>query len=241
MVSQSEMIPFSLATYKELINNAELSSNAESVNKLREVGSRVRDATIMLIEDGKNNSFLDDFQWEFQLIESEQVNAWAMPGGGIAFYRGILALCENDNEIAAVMAHMVAHLVANHAGERMHQQLAENFGASIYSRALSENPNLTKQLLLRSVGFGSQVGMMPFTNAQVKEADEIGLKIMAKAGYSPRAALDFWLKLREADEQSSEVPTLLFTHPVTNTRISNINNKLPEALVILRDSPFLNR
>ncbi|MFW5700018.1 MAG: M48 family metallopeptidase, partial [Bacteroidota bacterium] len=156
-------------------------------------------------------------------------NAWCMPGGKIAFYEGIMPICENDAGVAVVMAHEIAHEVAKHGNERLSQQLGVQLGGIALSEALETKTETTQQLALLAFGVGSQVGLiLPYSRLHENEADEMGLYFMAMAGYDPREAPKFWKRMQE--EGKNPVPEFLSTHPHSDTRINNLNKIMPKAL-----------
>jgi predicted Zn-dependent protease len=172
---------------------------------------------------------IKDYNWEYHVIKSDQLNAWCMPGGKIAFYEGIMPVCKDDNGVAVVMAHEVAHAVARHGNERMSQQLAVQLGGMALSEALEKQKEQTQQLALLAFGVGSQVGvMLPYSRLHESEADELGLYFMAMAGYDPKGATEFWKRMEK--EGGSRPPEFLSTHPNPNTRISNLEKLMPKAL-----------
>jgi predicted Zn-dependent protease len=167
-------------------------------------------------------------QWEFHVIEKKEPNAFCLPGGIIFVYSGIFQYARNDDQLAAVIGHEVAHALARHGAERMSQQLAVALpGVAVAAVIGSESPALG-QAFSRVYGFGSQVGYtLPHSRDQEYEADRIGLILMAKAGYEPEAAVSFWQNMRKAG--GSKPPAFLSTHPANDNRIQTIIKYLPEA------------
>ncbi|NVJ63597.1 MAG: M48 family metallopeptidase, partial [Flavobacteriaceae bacterium] len=169
------------------------------------------------------------FDWEFNLIDNDTtVNAWAMPGGKVAFYTGILPICEDELGVAVVMGHEVAHAVAKHGQERMNTAYAQQIGLSLGSVALGQDPTMAQRLVFQAVGMGSQLGMLAFSRKHESEADELGLIFMAIAGYDPSSAPKFWERMSATG--GGAPPEFLSTHPSHETRISRLNAKLPEAM-----------
>jgi predicted Zn-dependent protease len=167
------------------------------------------------------------------LVESDEINAWCMPGGKVVVYTGILPLTRDETGLAVVMGHEVAHAVASHGAERMSQGLLVEFGGAALSAALNQQPARTKELWMTAFGVGTQVGLMlPYSRTHETEADHLGLIFMAMAGYDPRAAVDFWTRMSQAGGASP--PEMLSTHPSDQTRIRNIESFMPEALSYYR-------
>lgn len=166
-----------------------------------------------------------DFKWEFTLIESKQVNAWCMPGGKVAFYTGILPYLKNEAGMAAVMGHEVAHAVMRHSGQRLTQQLGINGALAVLSVGLANSQN--RDMTLAALGAGATVGvMLPFSRGHESEADVVGLKYMAEAGYDPQEAVRFWERFKSA---GGSTPEFLSTHPAGDHRIRDLKAKMADA------------
>ncbi len=229
LVSNSEIIPMVNTQYDSVIRVGPLSRNAQQTAMVKNVGARIQKAVEKFMAEKKLTSELEGFEWEFNLIDDPKtVNAWCMPGGKVAFYTGIMPICQDEAGVAVVMGHEVAHAIANHGRERMSQGLAQQLGLSTVSAALGQNPTMTNQLLLQAVGIGSQIGMLKFSRQHESEADEIGLMFMAIAGYDPREAPKFWERMAAGSKGST--PEWLSTHPSDQTRISDLNKNMPKAL-----------
>lgn len=230
LVSNSEIIPLVNAQYDSVIRVGPLSKDAQKTAMVKNVGVKIQKAVEKFMAEKNLTSELDGFKWEFNLIDDPKtVNAWCMPGGKVAFYTGIMPICNDEAGVAVVMGHEVAHAIANHGRERMSQGLAQQFGLSTISVALGQNPSMTNQILLQAVGVGSQIGMLKFSRQHESEADEIGLMFMAIAGYDPREAPKFWERMAAGNKGAGQ-PEWLSTHPSDETRIANLNNLLPKAL-----------
>jgi predicted Zn-dependent protease len=236
MVDAQEMIPLAGEIYSELLTGAEQSSDKALVNKVITIGTDLKEGTIARLEGDKKAAFILDFTWEFTVFESRQATVWALPGGYFGITTGMLSLCSNDDEIAAVLAHALGHLIGNHTGERLHLGLRETISSALYSRAARDHEATTKQLMISSAGIGSARSILPYTINQEKEADEIGLFLMAHAGYNPRAFLDFWVRYEENKDAESEDWGRIHEGP--SGRLVFLSNNLPQALVIYKDSPF---
>jgi predicted Zn-dependent protease len=230
LISDSQILSMSNDQYREVIGQSTLSRNQKQVGLIRNVGKRVAKATEEFLRENNLGDQVSKYEWEFNLIEDKKtMNAWCMPGGKIAFYTGILPVCRDEEGVAAVMGHEVAHAVANHGRERMSQGLLQQLGAVALSVALSSKPAQTQQLFMTAYGAGTTVGLMlPFSRAQESEADRIGLTLMAKAGYDPHAAVGLWQRMR--DSGAGKTPEILSTHPAPETRIKDIESHLPEAM-----------
>jgi predicted Zn-dependent protease len=170
-----------------------------------------------------------DYKWEFNVIQGKDVNAFCLPGGKVAFWEGIMPLCDTDAKIAVVMGHEVAHAIAHHGAERMSQGMGANIVGEALAIGLGKADPGVRENVLQAYGLGAQVGvMLPFSRKQESEADHIGLILMSKAGYDPHVALDFWDSMRKLGGQKP--PEFLSTHPADSTRIEQISRWIPEAL-----------
>ena len=229
VVGSEQVIAMSADAYKQVIDSVQLSNNQEQVAMIRRVGTRIQKAVEQYMNKNGYDGLLDGFDWEFNLIESEQVNAWAMPGGKVAFYTGILPVCKDDLGVAVVMGHEVAHAVAKHGQERMNQNYAKQVGLSIGAVALGQDPTMAQQMVFQAVGLGTDLTLLKFSRTHESEADELGLTFMAIAGYNPSEAPKFWERM-SAGSEGQAPPEFLSTHPSHETRIDRLNAALPKAM-----------
>jgi predicted Zn-dependent protease len=230
LVSNADIIPMANQQYDSVIRASRMSNNQQQTAMVRNVGTRIERAVEQYMAQNKASSELEGFQWEFNLIDDPKtVNAWCMPGGKVAFYTGIMPICQNESGVAVVMGHEVAHAIANHARERMSQGMIANGLLGTLGAALGQNPTLTKQIFYQAVGVGAQVGMLKFSRQQESEADRIGLIFMAMAGYDPHDAPRFWERML-AQSGGAEPPEWLSTHPSHGNRIKALNKEIPEAM-----------
>lgn len=234
-VPSAEINALSNESYNQVLSESKISSNTRQSEAVKRVGIRVSNAVEKYMNAQNLSDRLNGYVWEFNLLEGEQLNAWCMPGGKIAFYEGIMPICLDDNGIAVVMAHEVSHALAHHANERMSQQLAIQLGGMALSEAMSQQKETTQQLAMAAFGLGSQVGiMLPYSRKHEVEADELGLYFMAMAGYDPREAPRFWERMLQAG--SSSMPEFLSTHPQPENRIANINRAMDKAMKFYLES-----
>lgn len=230
LISNSEIVPMAEKEYDSLIRASKLSNNAEWTSMVKNVGSRIEKAVEKYMADHNASSELQGFKWEFNVIDDPKtVNAWCMPGGKVAFYTGIMPICQNEAGVATVMGHEVAHAIANHGRERMSQGMIANGLLGTLGAALGQNPTMTKQIFYQAVGIGAQVGMLKFSRTQESEADHIGLIFMAMAGYDPNDAIQFWERM-SAQDNGGAPPEFLSDHPANATRIADLKKELPEAM-----------
>jgi predicted Zn-dependent protease len=229
LIPDSQMNTMSFSQYDQVLKESKLSQDAAATEQVRRVGKRIQGAVERYFQQQGQSQQLAGYAWDFNLIESKEVNAWCMPGGKVAFYTGILPVCKDDVGIAVVMGHEVAHAIARHGGERMSQELAVQLGGVALSEAMKSKPEQTRNLWLSAFGAGTQVGvLLPFSRQHESEADHMGLIFMAMAGYDPQQAPKFWERM--AANGGSAPPQWMSTHPSDETRIRQLNEHLPEAL-----------
>lgn len=209
--------------FGEILQKEKESTDARLVGITKRVGQRLAATTTM-----------PDLEWEFKLFESDQMNAFALPGGKTAAYTGLLTVCENEAALAAVMGHEIAHVTARHGAQRMSQQMVVSSAMSAASISLANAAS--RATILGALGVGVQYGIqLPFSRGNEAEADQIGLAYMAKAGYDPSEAVRFWTRFSKM-KQGAQPPELLSTHPADATRIANLNRFLPRALAQYKEA-----
>ncbi|MEN8007779.1 MAG: M48 family metallopeptidase [Candidatus Krumholzibacteriota bacterium] len=229
LISDSEMNAMSFQQYDQVIAESQLSTDAEATAMIKRVGVRIQGAVEKYFRDNGMSSHLKGYDWEFNLIESDQANAWCMPGGKVAFYTGILPICRDDVGVAVVMGHEIAHAIAEHGGERMSQQMALQLGGMALSEAVKSKPQETQAIYMSAFAVGAQYGaMLPYSRKHESEADHMGLIFMAMAGFDPREAPKFWERMSAGG--GGKPPEFMSTHPSDATRIRELNERMPEAL-----------
>ena len=233
-IPATQMISLSAESYSKVLAEAQLSSNRQYVNSVRTVGERLTASVEAYLKQNNLASVTQGYAWQYNVLVSEELNAWCMPGGQIAFYEGILPVCQDDNGIAVVMGHEIAHAVAQHGNERLSQQLAIQMGGMALSEALETQKEQTQYLALLAFGVGAKLGVeLPYSRTHEAEADELGLYFMAMAGYDPRTAPAFWERMNA--QGGDRPPEFLSTHPAPETRIRKIKEIMPEAMVYYRE------
>ncbi len=215
MMSLSEEANLGKQAFGEILKKEKESQNARWVAITKRVGERLA-----------RNTTMPDLDWEFKLFESDQMNAFALPGGKTAAYTGLLKVCENEAALAAVMGHEIAHVTARHGAQRMAQQQVISVGMQMASGVAGASG----AMIMGALGMGVQYGIqLPFSRGNESEADQIGLAYMAKAGYDPREAVRFWTRFSKM-KQGGQPPEFLSTHPADATRIANLNRFMPRAI-----------
>lgn len=227
LVSDSEVLQASLASYKEYMGKATKSTQTVKSEQVTRVGRKIAAATEAYLNANGMSDQVKNFAWEFNLVKDSQLNAFCMPGGKIVVYEGIMNLVASDDELAVVLGHEVAHAVAKHSNERMSQQKALEYGGAILG-AITQGASQTTRSLANTVfGLGANYGvMLPFSRKHETEADNIGLVLMTMAGYNPDCALTFWQKMSAGSTNSKA--EFLSTHPSDATRIANLQKLLPQ-------------
>jgi predicted Zn-dependent protease len=230
LVPESQMLAMSFQEYTTFLQQNKVSANKEQTALVKKVGGRIQGAVEKYFAEKKISDQLSGYKWEFNLVESKEVNAWCMPGGKVVVYSGILPVTKDEDGLAVVMGHEIAHAVAQHGNERMSQDLLAQFGGMALNEALASKPEQTRQIWMSAFGVGVQVGaLLPFSRTQESEADHLGLVFMAMAGYDPRTAVPFWERMAQMSAGKAP-PEFLSTHPSDQTRIDQIKAELPEAL-----------
>jgi predicted Zn-dependent protease len=234
LVSDSEIQTMSYQQYDQFLKENKLSTDAEKTAMIKRVGTRIQGAVEEYMATNNMSGQLAGYQWEFNLVESEELNAWCMPGGKVVFYTGIIPVCKDEAGIAVVMGHEVAHAVAKHGQERMSQEMIAQGLGSTLSAALANNSQQTQDLAMTAFGAGAQFGaLLPFSRKHESEADHLGLIFMAMAGYDPKVAVPFWERMAQGSG-GEKPPEIMSTHPSDETRIANLNKLMPEAMKYYR-------
>jgi predicted Zn-dependent protease len=229
LVSESEMQSMSYTQYDQFLKENTLSTDAKNTALVKHVGGRIQGAVEAYMAKNKLSDQLSGYKWEFNLVHSEEINAWCMPGGKVVVYDGLLPITQDENGLAVVLGHEIAHAVAHHGAERMSQGMVQQGLGEALSVALANKPAQTQQLWMTAFGVGSQFGaMLPFSRQQESEADHLGLVFMAMAGYDPNGAVTLWERMSQSG--SAKPPEFMSTHPADATRIANIKKEMPEAL-----------
>lgn len=230
LVPESELQLMATSQYKTfLAENKALSNSNSNAAMVDRVGARISNAITKYYNSKGKSSVLEGYKWEFNTINSKDVNAWCMPGGKVVVYTGLLSVTQNETALAIVMGHEIAHSIAKHGNERMSQAMVQQMGGTALEVALAQKPQQTKDLFMMSYGIGSQVGaMLPWSRNQETEADKFGLIFAAMAGYDPREAIPFWQRMSAAGGASQ--PEFLSTHPSDETRLRKLSQFMPEAL-----------
>ena len=207
-----------LQSYRQVLNESHTIDRGSDYDMVRDVASRLAKAT------GQN------FDWQVSLVDSPQVNAFCLPGGKIVVYTGILPVARSPSGLATVMGHEMAHATLRHGSERLFQQKATQTLMTGVQFSLGDMSYEQQRAVMGAIGAGAQYGLLlPFSRDHESEADAIGLRYMARAGYDPHEAITFWQRMAESS-RGQQPPEFLSTHPSNGTRIARLQELLPAAL-----------
>ncbi len=223
----SQIFPMAFAQYNQFLEENNVVDNTAEARMVERVGERISAAAERWLTANGYPAYLNDYRWEYKLVKDEQANAWAMPGGKIVFYSGIMDIAQNEAGVAAIMGHEVAHALADHGAQRMSAGTLQQLGAVAGNIAIDDPQK--RNIFNQAYGIGSTVGvMLPFSRSHETEADRIGLQIMAIAGYDPAEAAELWKRMK-AKSGNAAPPEFLSTHPSNDTRIKNLTEWAPLA------------
>jgi len=229
LIPADEMLSMSFQQYGDFLKENKVSSDQKNVNLVKRVGVKIQHAVEQYMADNNLSDRLKGYNWEFNLVQDDQVNAWCMPGGKVVVYTGILPITKDETGLAVVLGHEIAHAIAEHGNERMSQGLLQQLGGVALTVALKNEPETTRNLYLTAYGLGSTIGViLPFSRTQESEADHLGLIFMSMADYDPHEAPLFWERM--SANSGGAPPEFLSTHPSNETRIKDITDWIPEAM-----------
>ncbi len=223
----SQIFPTAFAQYDQFLSENKVVKGTAESQMIKNVGQRIASAAERWLDANGYPGYLNDYKWEYNLVNDDAVNAWAMPGGKIVFYTGILPITKTETGVAVVMGHEVAHALADHGAQRMTATYGQQIGAVLGNVAIKDERK--RGMFNQVYGIGSQVGLLlPFSRSHETEADRIGLQIMAIAGYNPNEAAELWRRMK-AKSGGQASPEFMSTHPSNDTRINNLTAWAPLA------------
>ena len=229
LVPNSEILPSAFAQYGAFLKENKVVSGTSDANRVVNVGTKIKNAAEKWLNANGYKGYLNDYKWEYNLVDSKEVNAWCMPGGKIVVYSGILPITKDDAGLATVLGHEVSHALANHGQQRMSAGLLQQLGAVGVAAATGGKSAETQQIAMTAYGATTQLGgLLPFSRSHESEADKIGLTLMAIAGYNPDQAVVFWSRMSSASS-GNKPPEFLSTHPSDATRIAALKKLVPYA------------
>ena len=229
LVSDGDVLSLSNQQYQQYMQTAKASTNATNTAMVKRVGQNLANAVVAYLNANGMGSEVQNYVWEFNLVQDRQVNAWCMPGGKIVVYEGLLPVTQDEASLAIVLGHEIAHAVAKHSAERLSNEYKNQYGTAIVGAVLQGAgvSQDTQQLIALGQSLGGQLWTSGFSRKQESEADHMGLIFAAMAGYDPRVATSFWQRMAAQGNSSN---SLFSDHPSDETRIQNIQGWMPEAL-----------
>ena len=223
----SKIFPSAFAQYDQFLTENNVVNGTTDAQMITSVGQRIASAAERWLDANGYPGYLKDYKWEYNLVNDPSVNAWAMPGGKIVFYTGILPITQTETGVAVVMGHEIAHALADHGAQRMTATYGQQIGAVLGNVAIQDSENRAR--FNQVYGIGSNLGvLLPFSRSHETEADRIGLQIMAIAGYNPDEAANLWRRMK-ANSGGEAPPEFTSTHPSNDTRIKNLTEWAPDA------------
>jgi len=226
-VSNDQLFPSAFQQYDQFLSENNVVKGTADAEMIKRVGQRIAVAAERWLNANGYEGYLDDYKWEYNLVDDETVNAWCMPGGKIVFYTGILPIAQNETGVAAIMGHEVSHALANHGQQRMSAAYIQQGLAVAGNVAIKDEQ--TRNIFNQSYGIGSNVlGMLPFSRSHETQADEIGQILMAIAGYNPDEAAELWKRMK-ANSGGNTPPEFLSTHPSSDSRIEELTKNAAKA------------
>ena len=227
MMSDERLARKSKAQFSQMKKKESVSTNFSHTKMIQQIGDRITSVA---------NVDVPGTEWEFVIFDKSEPNAFAMPGGKVGVNSGLIELADgNEDEIAAVIGHEVAHVALRHSNKRMTQGVGVALGGIILDTAMRNKSSQDRALARGAYGVGATVGaVLPYSRSQEREADDLGLVYSAKAGYDPRASINFWKKMKNASR--GRLPQFLSTHPDSGRRIEYLKSKIPYVLTIYRNA-----
>lgn len=229
IVDEKEVTKMSIAAFDDMKAHNRISNDKELNAKLQRVGNRLQQA--VPLED------MPDADWEFVVFDNPQINAFAMAGGKVGVFAGLFKIAQNDDQLASVIGHEIAHVTAKHVHEQLSREMAVNTGGLLGGVALMGSGlgstvagSLTTDAIMAAYGLGTGVTGLAFDRSKEKEADYIGLMYMARAGYDPEEAIKVLEKLEEETGSERSEPAWMSTHPSNPDRIRQLREAMPKAL-----------
>jgi predicted Zn-dependent protease len=230
MVSDGEVLSLATQQYQEFMKTAKKSANTANTNMVKRVGQKLSQAVVNYLRSNGLAAEVQNYAWEFNLVQDKQVNAWCMPGGKIVVYEGLLPVTQDEASLAIVLGHEIAHAVAKHSAEQMSTQVTQQYGLQIgttLAGLLGMGQN-TQSIVQAIVAQGFNFKNLKYSRDHENEADHMGLIFAAMAGYNPQVAISFWQRMSAAS--NNQTAEFLSDHPSDATRIKNIQGWMPEAL-----------
>ncbi len=232
IANDAEIASMAATEYQKALTQAKVISGTTQAKAVSNVGLRIKNAANNYYRNLGREGDLANYNWEFNLLESPQLNAWCMPGGKVAVYTGILPVTKDETGLAVVMGHEISHALAGHGNERISQAMVAQLGGAVLGTAISNAQ--WAQIFSQVYPIGAQVGLLAYGRKQELEADQMGLYLMGMAGYDPRQAIPFWNRMEAASSGNQRPPEFLSTHPGPENRIAGLNSYMDKAMEYYR-------
>ena len=228
-VSDEQVLSLSSQEYENYLKSVKISTDATNTALVKKVGQRLATAVETYLKENNRLDAIQNYQWEFNLVQDNTANAFCMPGGKIVVYEGLLPVTQSESALAIVLGHEIAHAVAKHSAEQLSTKVKQQMGAKVLGAVLGATGvnNTTSILTQTAFSLGTKLGSLKYSRNNESEADYMGLIFAAMAGYDPSVAVSFWQRM--AASSTSSMPAFLSDHPSDNKRIANINKWLPTA------------
>ena len=229
-VSDEQVLSLSAQEYQSYLKTAKISTNAANTAMVQKVGKRLATAVETYLRNNNRLDAIQNYSWEFNLVQDNSANAFCMPGGKIVVYEGLLPVTQSEDALAIVLGHEIAHAVAKHSAEQLSTQVKQQAGAKLLGAVLGATgvSNTTSLLTQTAFSLGSKLGSLKYSRDNESEADYMGLIFAAMAGYDPSVAVSFWQRM--ASSSTNSRLAFLSDHPSDAKRIANIQKWLPTAL-----------
>jgi predicted Zn-dependent protease len=228
-VSNHNLFPSSFQQYNQFLTENKVVKGTADAKRVETIGVKIKSAAERYMKAIGHPEYLNDYRWEYKLVDDKAVNAWCMPGGKIVVYTGLLPVAKDDAGLATVMGHEVAHALADHGAQRMSAGQLQQLGSVGVALATSGQSAEKQQMWAQYYGLGSELGgMLPFSRSHETEADKIGLIMMTLAGYNPDKSIEFWGRMSQSNNGQQAPPEFMSTHPSDETRIANLKALIPE-------------
>lgn len=232
----SQLMTMAFQQYEQVKKTSKIVNGTKDSEMIKRVGERIKTVAENYYKSIGQQGVLNGFNWEFNLIEDKTMNAWCMPGGKVAFFTGILPVCKDETGVATVMGHEIAHALAGHGAERMSQQAGAQLLGAVAGGALANSSY--RGAFEQLYPIGAQMTILSYSRKQELDADEMGLYLMAKAGYNPTQAPQLWVRMKAATGSEQRPPEFLSTHPNPENRIVDLQNNMQKALDFYNNSPY---
>ena len=236
LLPESEMISMSLTSYGDFLKKNPPVTTGSDAMMVKNVGAKIQNAVTQYMNKNKLSDRIKGYKWEYNLVNNNEVNAWCMPGGKVVVYSGLLPVTQNEQSLAIVMGHEIAHAIARHGNERMSQSLlvaAGGIGLDLY---MQQKPEQTRNIFMGLYGISATGTMLAFSRNQETEADKLGLVFAAMAGYDPHVAIGFWERMAAKSHSGATggvdyyIKKYTSTHPPDDVRIRDLKAYMPEAM-----------